>query len=538
MRNLLKTHWPAVIFFVGYAIVCLTVIDDYGMSWDEAVQRRHGLVALDQINESLNLGWENFAPEGYTKKFPSKYYPVLFSMTGGILERFLGIEEDFVQRYRLRHFMVNILFMLGLVTFYYLLYSKFKQSWIAIFGVVLLAFHPRIFAHSFFNPKDLVLLCFFIFGTGTLYKFLQKPNAYTALFHGIICGLAINTRMPAIFIPAVTVLLLIIRFIQTQPNQKKFTYYLFNASLMLASTIVVTFIFFPFLWQSPSQNALQAFEVMAKYPWGAHNLFFGTFVPGDQLPWYYIPAWIGITTPIPFLILFLIGVIKVIRFLFQYFLPLPERILIQDDPLPALLISMCFGPLLAVILFKSTLYNGWRHLYFIYPAMAGIMVYGYLTITELFQNRKSTSAVLAIFISLFAFVQLYRYHPHQQIYFNALAGNNRIKRFDMDYWGVGYRQALIKIAAQGYQEKVKVRCGNYPCEDNFRYLPKVYHEQLELVWQDSLADVYLSNFRRQAAYEGYMQKAPPYDRPLFLMEAGGEPFIGIFKLNEDFNRLK
>ena len=85
----------------------------------------------------------------------------------------------------------------------------------------------------------------------------------------------------------------------------------------------------------------------------------GEYISRFSLPWYYVPLWIGITTPLTFIILFFIGLWKNFQLLFK---KITKSIYIDSFMLTGFLI-----PLLSVIFFGSTLYGGWRHMFFIYP---------------------------------------------------------------------------------------------------------------------------------------------------------------------------
>jgi hypothetical protein len=61
--------------------------------------------------------------------------------------------------------------------------------------------------------------------------------------------------------------------------------------------VVFTIAFWPWLWLDPLGNFQTAFHNMAKFRHVVSMIFMGGTVTGDALPWYYIPVWIGITTP-------------------------------------------------------------------------------------------------------------------------------------------------------------------------------------------------------------------------------------------------
>ena len=532
----MRKHWPVILFFGVYISMGILLLNDYGMSWDEAVQRRHGLVALDQIIEQFDLNVKPFAPEGYTRKHPSRYYPVFFSMMASLVERGLGIEEDFVRRYYVRHLLTFLVFNLGLGFMYSLIFQATKNTWLGVLGLLLVVLHPRLFAHAFYNPKDIILLGFYAMGTYTLLQFYQHPTWQRAIWHGIACGLAINTRMPAVILPAMTIGL----FLTNQLwSNGKWVFRLQKMGHLLVSIVVtvgVTLLFFPYLWTETLSRSAQTFEVMAKYPWGSSNLFFGSFIQGDQTPWYYIPAWIGLTTPLPMLAAIVVGIGLTLWGMIRkptltlFGKPNPHQI-------PSILLGLSIGPILAVIILESTLYNGWRHLYFVYPLLAAILAIQFGNWWTIKKASPRNSALLAgagLFLFLPGLVFMVQHHPHQQVYFNQLAPPPLAENFDMDYWGVSYRQGLKKLAAMASPtHPIKVRCANYPCEDNYRYLPATDRRYLELVWDTKQADVFISNFRRLEDFQKFQQKVFPYEQPLFFIEVNGQPILGAFSLSNE-----
>ena len=43
---------------------------------------------------------------------------------------------------------------------------------------------------------------------------------------------------------------------------------------------------------------------------------------------------------------------------------------------------------------------------------------------------------------------MYKYHPHQYVYFNFLTGKDFNKKFEMDYWGLSNKAAIEHIASK------------------------------------------------------------------------------------------
>ena len=58
-----------------------------------------------------------------------------------------------------------------------------------------------------------------------------------------------------------------------------------------------------------------------------------------------------------------------------------------NEKIDLFILAFFLGPLLAAIIFESTLYNGWRHLYFIYPSFLMMSMLGLHIIKILFFKK-------------------------------------------------------------------------------------------------------------------------------------------------------
>jgi len=103
-----------------------------------------------------------------------------------------------------------------------------------------------------------------------------------------------------------------------------------------------------------------------------------------------------------------------------------------------LVFTVLFPPA-TVVLLKSTLYDGVRHLTFILPpmcALAGLAVSAWLGSELPRWVKVGVLATIAV-SAVDTVVEMRRLHPYQAIYFNHVAGGLRgaAPRFETDYWG-------------------------------------------------------------------------------------------------------
>ena len=113
-------------------------------------------------------------------------------------------------------------------------------------------------------------------------------------------------------------------------------------------------------------------------------------------------------------------------------------------------------PIATIILNNSTIYTGWRHIFFIYPSiilLSSNLIY--IIHKKFFKFKKiiflNIFLILVITFNLFA---LYKYHPYQNIFFNSLFEKRANRLFEIDYWGLSNKKALQMIISYELNSKV------------------------------------------------------------------------------------
>lgn len=303
--------------------------------------------------------------------WPPREYGVFFEAPACLLERLLHL-EDAGQRYRLRHLLTFLVCFGGVVAVYRLARQRFSDWRVGLLSAAWLVLSPRLFADSFYNSKDAVFMALFAVGMHTGVRLLVRPTAGRALWHAVACAAAIDLRIMAFVLPAATLGLLGLRTATGKISVGAVGRVL---AIYLALLAVLVMAWWPYLWAAPWQNLKLAFQHLSVYNWGNTVLYQGTAVPANQLPWHYAPVWIGITTPLLYLGALLVGLAAIASTAFRQKL----AFLADDNNLQDLLFAaLLLLPLLAVIGLHSVLYDGWRHLYFVYPALLLLALGGWV----------------------------------------------------------------------------------------------------------------------------------------------------------------
>lgn len=439
------SKYVSVLFFIGLLGLGLFIYKDYGVSFDEPAQRLIGATNLNHIAHKFNL--TSIINNESFSQFPKRLdqitdrdYGVIFELPAAYMEHVLDLKQE-RDIYHARHLLTFLFFLAGVFAVYRMAQRRFNDWRIGLLAVSFLILSPRIFADAFYNDKDLVFLSVFAIAMNTSISFLLKPSLKTALINGIACAIAIDARIMAVIIPMLTISIMGIKVLKAEVSFHKGFLCL---AIFLIACIACTILFWPFLWDAPIDNFLQAFQNMARFRHNPHLIFMGESVRASNLPWYYIPLWVGITTPIIYLPLFTFGVMATLKsFLKKY-----SQIWSTEDELQDLIfLALFLGPVLAAIVLHSILYNGWRHLYFIYPAFILLTVRGLMFSWEILEKRNLARALLAVLVSFSCIHTAYwmiQNHPLQNLYFNQFSGDwNR--RFEVDYWGLANKHSLEKI---------------------------------------------------------------------------------------------
>ena len=450
-------------FFLGYLIGGWFVVDDYGITFDEAVQRRQGHVTMEYVLDRFGVDHPPLATEGWG----FSEYGMVFQLVATAIELQQEAIDDPYRYYRIRHVLGYLLFAVALWSVHRTLRLRWPdRAWYPLLGAALLLLSPRIFAHAFFNPKDHILLVAYAVATYTLARFLHDRSWKSLAWHTLACALALNTRFPAFAVVGATVAVLLWEQLTERPGNLR---RLGQLAVFLPGTLLLMLPFFPYLWADTGERLSTAVAHMSAYDWIGTNLFFGEAIEARNLPAHYIPAWIGISTPLIYLFFILCGLLLVT---WRTLSRLPRARLWSDyaGQLDFVQLGLSIGPVLVVIALQSTLYNGWRHLHFVYPGLLFVAITGFDALRQ--WVSRVFPILLAVGMVLTARTMI-RMHPLQQVYFNELIAEPHLMDcFELDYWGSGFREALLQLAEQIPEGETRhVFCQNWGCKDNIRALP-------------------------------------------------------------------
>lgn len=464
----------ALISFLFLAIIGISQFRSYGISYDEPAMRMHGIVnakyvahlvaptlssklASDPLYKSIP-GFTEVDQNGLT-------HPVFFELVLIFMEYQFGLTNNKKDLWEYRHLVTFIFCSLGIVVFFIFLYWRFRKLHLAYLGFAFMIFSPRIFADMFYNNKDAIFMTTYLVAGILSIMYMVKRDNFLLLLSSLSIGLSAATRQVGI-IPAILVWISIPLLFRDTSLLSTIRKLFIHFSL----TLFFMVLFQPYYWGDPVPRLFESLVRAGRFPYGGCTLTFGTCLQNNSLPWFYLPLWISVTIPLLFLITFISGIA---RFQFNVFNKDKSKIWLNPQAkIDLLVLLLAVIPIVIAAISSVTLYNGWRHFYFVYPFLA---YFGVHFFSKSFRKHMQRFQVIMLILMLFTFSStaswMYSNRPLQNLYFNQLAGTELEKRWELDYWSLSSRQALEWIVSRDSRKQISIQTtDNSPLYDSAVFL--------------------------------------------------------------------
>ena len=417
----------------------------YGLANDQLTQYRIGQFTVDYVlGENTRLLRHNL-----------RYYGAAFEVALLAAERVLGLTDErhvFLARYVLSHGF----FLVGVFACYLLARRLFKSHALALLAMLFFLCHPRLYAHSFFNSKDVPFLSMVMIGLLLAHWALRpsggsggggggsgRVGALAAL--GAWLGVAGTIRPAALLLVALVAVARGADLLGAARRERGPI--LVSAGALLVFCAAGFFAGLPYLWADPLGRFAEWFGLMADHTHVIGSLFLGEVISTSERPFSYVPVWVAVTTPPVVILLALLGGVAFCARLAAS----PRSVLGSGSGRFALLLAAsALLPVVVVTFWLGNLYNGWRHLYFLYGPLCLGAVGGLAWLRGHAGRRLARLAAVVAALGLVPAVAWgARLHPHEHVYFNFLVDRKTPERlraqFDMDYWAVPFKEALLVL---------------------------------------------------------------------------------------------
>jgi len=439
--NFLAGHGGLIICAL-FLLAGLVLAGDYGRGADEADQRWIARANLDYI---LGRGDNRDAlPPLLT------FYGVAFELPLLLAEQALGL-EDYYHIHRFRLTFTHLFFIIGAFFCYRLAYRLSDNRLLALVALLIFLLHPRIYAHSFVNSKDLPFLSMFVIALYLLERAFRRDTVGAFILLGIAVGLLTNLRIMGVMLLAAVLALrgLDWFYAESGPERKSI---LRTSGLFVLAAGLTLYATTPYAWANPVAYLAGSLDLTINHPVIVWQLFQGEPIPSNALPPHYTVTWFSITTPPLLLLLGLAGIVVVLARCCRR----PGAVFRNTRlRFRGLLLAAFLLPPLAAALLGATHHDHWRHFFFLYAPFCLLAAGGLGWLAAGFSrwrpsriNRAGVYGLAGLGVGLIA-LQLTQLHPWQHDYFNFLVDRTTPERlrtqYEMNHWGLAYRQGLAQL---------------------------------------------------------------------------------------------
>ncbi len=515
-----------------FILMCVLSFD-YGITGDEVLQKEYGDNVLAYFET-------NGKDRGFMQQNNVHYYGGLFDYTASWCNKHIGGGDE----YDMRH-LLNAIFGFLAILFAGRIGRLVSGSWrVALLTLLFLALSPRFFGHCMNNPKDIPFATGYLIG---IYYMLhiakQLPRVSWKAILMTIVGMCITINMRSggiLLIPYLGVFMAGAVLFRPELRPVLFKVKLMPLLRMLALFVGIVLMgywsgtwFWPYAQEDILNHPFESLREMTNFATGIRMLWNGEHLWSDQLPWYYIPQWLIISSPIVVLLgLPLLGGFFLHKTYKKRWLTL------------GLALFTAVFPLAYAIYKGSSLYDGMRHFLFIYPLLVFAAAFGWVILADLLKH-KVAKIIIAVAIAGMLILPM-RWmvvsHPYQYTYFNEFFGGIKAAYgyYETDYW----MTCMRRLSDWVIENEPKVKAGekvvvatncHKPVAHYFKDYPNVKVEYVRYHQRVRTSYDYLLSYSRFISHGFIQSGAWPPGNVVYLESVDGVP-LGAVTKNESGNK--
>jgi hypothetical protein len=446
----------------GWAISLLSIFKT-GLGWDSVFDLNAAKISLENSN-TLNL-------ETYYEIVPitSEFYGTLVYKIANFLsllfkDRSIFEDTGLIDNYYFIDLTTWFISLVSVILVCLSLYLVFESTNIPLLFFGLISSLPIWVGMSQVNSKDIPVAAGLTILSSGLMLILAKNNSRPRFCLGLLltsfgAGIALSVR-PATYIIIViflflnTLIFLVLK-LKTHPYALIFKDIFYTYIVTISFSSIMLFFSNPISLNNLLQWIQDSIRVSLNYPSIQPVKVFGRDLLSNDLPFWYVIAWVWAQLPIlTFLSLFLSLILLWRKFFIN------KDLTIIYSMTPFAIQSLCI-PILFVFT-RPNLYNGVRHFLFIYPSL--MVLTAFLLHWMLTKFQKNYCIVLSnIFVCLVLASNAFATHrwvPYSYAFINPIAGLGNNRNWDLDYWGLSSREGIGKLIELGYSKNVIVMPDN------------------------------------------------------------------------------
>lgn len=406
----------------------------------------------------------------------------------------------------------------------------------AFIATLSLSVYPLFWSELHFNnEKDIPETVFWSFMMFSIWRGITYHSWRWILISGIFFGLALGTKFNVLFAIFVILPWLVINTqFKLLKDIKRYIDLMLASVLSILLGLALFFLSWPYLWVDPIAGIN---KVIMFYK--------GIGLTASQDPRFvsilgansYPAQWIMYTTPLPILLLAIIGIV-VATYRFR-----------SDNKKTSLLFLLwLLVPIARVSWPGTTIYGGIRQIMEYIPALAilsgvgGSFVIGQLAKMKL-NAVLGTALVIVFFVPIF--VELKNIHPNENVYFNELIGGlSGAKQRNFPAWGnsfgAAYRQGVVWMNNNA-EENAKLVL----VDELLPNIPSIFLRE-DIIYQNRNRSGYLrlgeyamtlvyQGVGRRSYYDEYLEK---FIEPVYQVQVDNTAILKIWKNDEEHLKLR
>lgn len=224
----------------------------------------------------------------------------------------------------------------------------------------------------------------------------------------------------------------------------------------LAGTVAI----YPRVFADPLALVVGSVRASSAFPWGGSTLTAGRVLPAQELPWWYLPAWLGARLPLLLGALTVAGVVLVLATTLRGRRPEHPADtgftrFVPDGATGGWLLVVLQATMLSggAVVLGAVMYDGIRQHLYVVPALAllaGLAAHRLVAHAHRSGQRwrrAVVTGVLSIALVVPLAEQLLLF-PFNYTYVNAVAGIGGINgRWETDYWRAAGHEAITRVPA-------------------------------------------------------------------------------------------
>ena len=495
-----------------YSILILSTFHQYGITIDEPPQVAYGQAVFDWY-----FGQDK-ADDFFRKitQIDLELYGVLFNLVAYCASKLLPFDL-----YDTHHLINAIAGLLGVVAVYKI-GTTLGTSSTGLLAAILLLLIPRYYGHTFNNPKDIPFAICYAWSLYHLIRGLSEIPHLSwkrIIFTGLSIGLTLGTRIGGLILFGYLGLFWTLTyFLAAMRTPQKKIAYLKTYAIQMTSIIAIAWIamlaFWPRAQQEPFTYPFYALRYFSHFTHNNTTFFDGQIIQSVDVPRTYALQWFSMALPE----LHILCLVAVLFYLACNF----KKLALSRSHLQWMLVAFAATfPLVYVISIHAPLYDGFRHLLFIFPPLAVICAGGLERATQYLTNRLRIFLIIPALLAGLHIYDMILLHPNEYVYFNRIYAGGLFKasqKYQTDYWENTYKQGIawldMHYATLSGGRKLRIGAGS----QNAQYL--LNKERYVLNPVPEHIDLYLSTTRddRHKLIPGEILHTVQRDRvPLFYI---------------------